>query len=181
MKYFVLSDIHGCITYVEKALEIFEKSDCDKLLLLGDLLYHGPRNPLVDEYNPVKVISLLNEYKDRIIAIRGNCDSEVDQMVLEFPMMSDYTQLVIDNTNIFVTHGHLFDENNLPKLNKGDVFINGHYHVPVAKEVNGIYLLNPGSIALPKEDSKRSYAILTSSSFEIYDLDNNIIKEITFK
>ncbi len=181
MKYFVLSDIHGCITYVEKALEIFDSSDCDKLLLLGDLLYHGPRNPLVDEYSPVKVISLLNKYKDRIIAIRGNCDSEVDQMVLDFPMMSDYTQIVIDNTNIFVTHGHLFDENNLPKLMKGDVFINGHYHVPVAKEVDGIYLLNPGSITLPKDDSKRSYGILTSKSFEIYDLDKNIVKEITFK
>ncbi len=180
MKYFVLSDIHGCITYLEKALDIFENSDCDKLLLLGDLLYHGPRNPLVDEYSPIKVIELLNKYSDKIIAVRGNCDSEVDQMVLEFPIMSDYTQLVLDGINVFVTHGHLFDENNLPKLKSGDVFINGHYHVPVAKQLNGIYLLNPGSITLPKENSKHSYAILSEKIFEIFDLENNLIKHMNF-
>ncbi len=181
MKYFVLSDIHGCVTYLEKALEIFDNSDCDRLMLLGDLLYHGPRNPLIDEYNPVKVITLLNKYSDKIIAVRGNCDSEVDQMVLNFPMMSDYTQIVLENTSIFATHGHLFDENNLPNLKKGDVFINGHYHVPVAKEINGVYLLNPGSITLPKEDSRRSFGILTSKYFRIYDLENEIVNEIDFK
>lgn len=181
MKYFVLSDVHGCLTYVKKALELFENSDCDKLLLLGDLLYHGPRNPLIDEYNPAKVAELLNDYSDKIIAIRGNCDSEVDQMVLNFPMMSDYTQLVMGDKYVFVTHGHLFDENNLPKLRKGDIFINGHYHVPVAKKENDIYLLNPGSVTLPKEESARSYGVLSSESFVIYDLNGDIVKDISFK
>ncbi len=179
MKYFVISDIHGCITYLEKALKTFDESDCDKLLLLGDLLYHGPRNPLIQEYNPAKVAELLNSYSDKIIAVRGNCDSEVDQMVLDFPMFSDYSLINIDNLSVFATHGHLYNEEELPK-SKVDAVIYGHFHIPLAKKVDDLYILNPGSITFPKENSKNSYGILTSKSFEIYDLDDNIVNCIEF-
>lgn len=181
MKYFVISDIHGCITYLEKAINIYKESDCNKILLLGDLLNHGPRNPMFDEYNPEKVSNLLNKYKKEIIAVRGNCDSEVDEMVLDFKMMNDYAYLVINKQEIYVTHGHL--ENNLNNLDLNDnvAYIHGHFHVPRAEKINNNYILNPGSITYPKDGYKHSFGILEEKSFKVYDLDKNIIKEIEFK
>ncbi|MGB6129398.1 MAG: phosphodiesterase [Psychrilyobacter sp.] len=178
MKIFVMSDIHGSIYYLEKALECFEKEEADYILILGDILYHGPRNPLPKDYNPKLVAEKLNLYKDKIIALRGNCDSEVDQMLLDFPIMSDFTNLFLGDKRIFASHGHLFTENKLP-ISKGDILISGHTHLPLAKKKD-IYIFNPGSITLPKEENPHSYGILTSSSWKIKDLDGQTFKSIIY-
>lgn len=181
MKIFVVSDIHGSLFYAKKAIEKFHEEKADMLLILGDVLYHGPRNPLTEDYNPAKVADLFNEYKDKIVAVRGNCDSEVDQMVLNFPMLGDYHILMMDGYKIFVTHGHLYNKNQMPSLNKGDCFIHGHFHLPMAEDLEGIHYLNPGSIALPKENNKPSYGIIENNQFIIKDLDFNIIKACQLK
>jgi hypothetical protein len=146
--------------------------------MLGDVLYHGPRNPLPKDYNPAKVADLLNAYKHKIMAVRGNCDSEVDQMVLNYPMMGDYHILMMSSYKIFITHGHLYNQNQMPELNKGDVFIHGHFHLPMADQLKDIYYLNPGSITLPKENNPNSYGIIENDIYMIKDLDGKIIKQI---
>lgn len=178
MKIFFISDIHGSLFFLEKALERYKEEGASYIVLLGDALYHGPRNPLPKDYNPQAVASLLNEYKDKIIAVRGNCDSEVDQMIIEYPMMSDYSIILCDNRRLFLTHGHIYNEDNMPSLSDNDVLIHGHTHLPVAKKHNGIYMLNPGSITLPKENYPNSYAILQDDIFQIKDLQGTVIKEI---
>lgn len=178
MKIFVISDIHGSIYYLEKALECFKREEADYILILGDILYHGPRNPLPTDYNPKSVAEKLNLYKDKIIATRGNCDSEVDQMLLEFPIMSDFTNLFLGDKRIFATHGHLFIEEKLP-IGEGDILISGHTHLPLA-EKKDIYIFNPGSITLPKGGNSNSYGVLTSSSWEVKDLDGKIFKSIEY-
>lgn len=178
MKIMFLSDIHGSIKYLKLAMEKFEQEKAHKLVLLGDLMYHGPRNSIPDEYDTKKVSELLNQYKNKITAVRGNCDSEVDQMLLEFPIMSDYMEILLENYKIFATHGHIYNKENMPILNKGDVFIHGHYHLPMAEKFEDIYYLNPGSITFPKQNTKNSYAILEDDKFLIKDLDNNVIKNI---
>ena len=177
MKLMFISDIHGSYKYAKKALEIYEEEKAEKLVILGDILYHGPRNDLPDGYDPKKVIKLLNSYKNKIIAVRGNCDAEVDQMVLEFPIRADYATIDIDNHHFFLTHGHLFDENNLPNLNRGDIFVYGHIHRQVAKNENGIYIINPSSISLPKEGNN-SYGIYNDNEFLIKEFDGRIVKSI---
>ena len=178
MKYFFASDIHGSAFYTKKILEKYKENAADKLILLGDLLYHGPRNDLPKDYSPKEVFVLLNEFKDDIIAVRGNCDSEVDQMVLEFPIQSDYCVGIFNDIYFFITHGHIYSEDRLPKLSKGSAFIYGHVHLPIAKNVDGIYILNPGSASLPKENNPNSYAILDNDIFSIYDFNGNVLKEI---
>lgn len=179
MKIMFISDIHGSYTYAKKALEMYELEKADKLVILGDILYHGPRNDLPDGYAPKKVIKLLNDYKNKIIAVRGNCDAEVDQMVLEFPIRADYATIDVDNHHFFLTHGHLFDENNLPNLNAGDIFVYGHIHKQVAKYQNGIYIINPSSISLPKEGNN-SYGIYESNEFLIKEFSGQVVKAIKF-
>lgn len=181
MKLFFLSDIHGSFYFVKEALKCFENEDADKLVILGDVLYHGPRNPLTKDYNPKEVAELLNKYKSKIIAVRGNCDSEVDQVVLDFPMMSDYNIILMEKYKIFLTHGHIFNVNKLPELNEGDIFINGHFHIPKAEKINGIYCLNPGSISLPRENYPESYGILEDNIFYIKSLSGEIINKIEIK
>lgn len=181
MKIFVISDIHGSIYYLKKSLELYEKERADYILILGDELYHGPRNPLPLEYNPKEVAEILNKYKDKIIAVRGNCDSEVDQMLLEYPIMGDYTTILLNNKRIFATHGHIYREDNLPNLQEGDIFIYGHTHLPVAYKVNEIYMLNPGSISLPKGGNKNSYGIFENNYFYVKSLEGEILKEIELK
>jgi putative phosphoesterase len=178
MKIFFISDIHGSLFFLEKALERYKEEGASYIVLLGDALYHGPRNPLPKGYNPQAVASLLNEYKDKIIAVRGNCDSEVDQMLIEYPMMSDYSTILYGNRRLFLTHGHIYNEDNIPSLSNNDVVIHGHTHLPVAEKHNGIYILNPGSVTLPKEDYPNSYAILEDDLFQIKDLQGTVIKEI---
>ncbi len=179
MKIMFLSDIHGSIKYLRKAIEKFEEEKADRLILLGDLMYHGPRNALPDEYDTKAVASLLNEYKEKILAVRGNCDSEVDQMLLEFPIMSDFCEMIYENRKIFATHGHLYNKEKMPFLNRGDIFIHGHFHVPMAEVFKEVYYLNPGSISIPKENSKNSYAILEGDCFRIMDLDGGVVKSIS--
>ncbi|QUI21710.1 phosphodiesterase [Vallitalea pronyensis] len=178
MKLMFVSDIHGSNYYADKAIEKFKEEKADYMVLLGDLLYHGPRNPLPKDYAPSKVLLLLNQYKDKIVAVRGNCDSEVDQMVLEFPMMSDYTIIFDGTRRIFATHGHGFNEGNMPPLQDGDMLIHGHTHIPVAKEVSGKYIMNPGSISLPKEDYPNSYGIWENNRFMVKDFDGHVIKSL---
>lgn len=180
MKLMFVSDIHGSYYYLNKALEAYYNEKPDKLILLGDLLYHGPRNDLPKEYAPKKVIPVLNDLKNTIIAVRGNCDAEVDQMVLDFPMMADYATIDVDGHHFFLSHGHLFNEENLPNLNEGDIFVYGHIHRPVAKCENGIYIINPSSISLPKE-GRNSYGIYEDDKFIIKEFDNTIVKEIIIK
>lgn len=178
MKIFFMSDIHGSLYYTKKALESFKKENADYIAILGDELYHGARNPLPEEYNTKEVTKLLNEYSDRIIAIRGNCDSEIDELVLDFPMMSTYSVILYGDRRLFLTHGHIYNEDNLPKLRKGDAFIYGHTHVPKAEKKDGIYIINPGSITFPKENNPNSYGILEENIFKIKDLNGSVIKEI---
>lgn len=180
MKLMFISDIHGSYTYAKKAINTYKDEKADRLIILGDILYHGPRNDLPEGYEPKQVISLLNEYKKDIIAVRGNCDAEVDQMVLDFPIRADYAMIDVDDHHFFLTHGHLFDEDNLPNLNKGDIFVYGHIHKPVAKETGGIYIINPSSISLPKEGNN-SYGIYENDQFEIKEFDQKVVKRIMFK
>ncbi|MCX7708686.1 MAG: phosphodiesterase [Clostridia bacterium] len=180
MKLFFVSDIHGSLHYLQKALENFKRENADYIVILGDELYHGARNPLPLDYNPKEVAQQLNEFADKIIAIRGNCDSEVDEMVLDFPLMSTYSTIFYEGRRLFLTHGHIYHGNNLPKLKDGDVFLYGHTHVPVAEKKGNIYIINPGSITFPKENSPNSYGILDGNHFRIKDLDGNLYKEVIF-
>ena len=178
MKIFFIADIHGSLYYTKKALENFIKEKADYIVILGDVLYHGARNPLPLEYNPKEVTSLLNEYADKIIAVRGNCDSEVDEMVLDFPMMATYSTVLYNERRLFLTHGHIYSEDNLPKLRQGDVFIYGHSHIPIAQKNGNIFIINPGSITFPKENNPNSYGVLEENIFKIKDLDANVFKSI---
>ena len=177
MKYMIASDIHGSAFYCRKLLEAFEASGANRLVLLGDILYHGPRNDLPKEYAPKEVLAMLKGCKDRIYCVRGNCDTEVDQMVLEFPVMADYALLVIDGITIYATHGHVYHENHLPPMQKGDVLLHGHTHVLRADQCGDITILNPGSVSIPKEGNPPTYAILEDGVFRILDFEGRVIKE----
>lgn len=182
MKYFIASDIHGSAYYCREVIEKFEKSGADRLILLGDLLYHGPRNDLPKEYAPKEVTAMLNALKTKIWAVRGNCEAEVDQMVLDFPVMADYAILVLNGHTIFATHGHLFNEEVLPPIGDGDVILHGHTHLLKAEklEKDGIhfYHLNPGSTSLPKGGNPNTYAMLDGDVFTIYDFDDQVVTSI---
>ncbi|AJA48580.1 phosphoesterase, MJ0936 family [Clostridium pasteurianum DSM 525 = ATCC 6013] len=179
-KLFFISDIHGSLYYLKKILEIYESEKADYIIILGDELYHGPRNPLPKDYNPKEVSQILNTYKDKIIAVRGNCDSEVDQMVLEYPVMDTYSIFLYNNRRLFLTHGHVYNRDKLPYLNSGDAIIYGHTHIPLAEKQNDIFVINPGSISMPKEGNPNSYGILDDDIFKVKDLEGNTIKEISF-
>ena len=181
MKWFIASDIHGSAYYCEKLLEAYKKEGADKMLLLGDVLYHGPRNDLPEDYAPKKVIVMLNELENEILCVRGNCEAEVDQMVLNFPVLADYAILTVGKKMIFATHGHVYNNNNLPPLHKGDILLHGHTHVPVCEEHETHVYMNPGSVSIPKEDSPHSYMILDGEKFEWKTLDGEVYKEYTFK
>ena len=178
MKLMFISDIHGSLYWLEKALEKAEEEKPHTLVLLGDFLYHGPRNPLPDGYDPQGVAARLNAYGRSLAAVRGNCDAEVDQMLLQFPMMGDYVLILHEGRKIYATHGHGFSIDHLPVLAAGDIFIQGHTHVPVADHKEGIYVLNPGSISLPKENNPNSYGVLENGEFIIKDFDGNVLKSI---
>ena len=173
----IASDIHGDASTAERLVEIYKASGAEKLLLLGDILYHGPRNDLPAGYAPKKVIELLNPLKNEILAVRGNCDTEVDQMVLSFPILADYAYLSLDGLRIFATHGHKFNTDSLPPLAKGDILLNGHTHVPVAIEFgeDNLYI-NPGSLSIPKESSPKSYILYENGVFSFRTLDGEEYK-----
>ena len=172
MKYLIASDIHGSAYWCTELLRSFENENADKLLLLGDLLYHGPRNNFPDEYSPKKVFEMLNAIKDKIVAVRGNCDSEVDQMVLEFPILADYALVSDQNRTLFLTHGHLFNKEVLPNLKTGDLLFNGHFHSPEQTQLqNGAFYLNCGSVALPKDGTPHSYVTYEDGVLTWVDLE----------
>lgn len=178
MKVLFASDIHGSAYYTEKILGRFEASGAEKLILLGDILYHGPRNDLPEGHAPKKVFAMLNGYAEKIIAVRGNCDAEIDQMVLDFPITADYCDLMLDGREFFLTHGHIYSPENMPKLKEGSAFVFGHIHLPVAEKKDGIVILNPGSAALPKDGNPNSYAEYEDGLFEIKTFDGEVIKSI---
>ena len=153
MKFVIASDIHGSAYWCRKLLELAEREQPEKLILLGDILYHGPRNDLPREYAPKQVIPMLEQWKDKILCVRGNCEAEVDQMVLPFPCMADYSEVLADGKRLFLTHGHHFGPDQLPNLPEGSLFLSGHTHVKMDEVRNGIRCLNPGSVSIPKDGS----------------------------
>lgn len=178
MKYMFASDVHGSAYFCRKMLEAYREEGAERLVLLGDLLYHGPRNDLPKEYDPKEVIAMLNDKKDEIYTVRGNCEAEVDQMVLEFPVLAEYCVLVIEGKTFFATHGHVYNTDHLPPLKKGDILIHGHTHVLKAENMGDYIWLNPGSVSIPKEGNPHTYAVLENGLFEIKDFDGNVVKSI---
>lgn len=176
MKWMIASDLHGSAYYCRKMLEAFEREGADRLFLLGDLLYHGPRNDLPREYAPKAVIPLLNGKKEKLLCVRGNCDAEVDQMVLEFPVLADYAVLPVGQRLIYATHGHIYHVKNLPPLAPGDVLLHGHTHVPAWTEFGqGNLYLNPGSVSIPKENSPHSYMTLEGNTMQWKELESSAV------
>ncbi len=171
----IASDIHGSSYYCEKMLKAWDREQADRLILLGDILYHGPRNDLPKDYAPKEVLALLNERKSSILCVRGNCDTEVDQMVLQFPILADYAILYVGNRMIYATHGHNFHKDALPPLQPGDILLHGHTHIPAWEPCgnNNLYL-NPGSVSIPKEGSAHGYIILSEDEILWKDLEGNI-------
>lgn len=177
MKWMIASDLHGSAYFGEKLVKRFKMEKADRLVLLGDLLYHGPRNDLPKGYAPKELIPMLNDLKNDIICIRGNCDSEVDQMVLEFPILSEYAVLALGEQVVYATHGHVYNEGRMMPLKIGDGFLYGHTHIPEIREKNGYLFLNPGSIALPKGGSPNSYMVYENGIFYLVSLEGTILKD----
>ena len=173
MKILIASDIHGDAICAKKLVEEFERTGADKLLLLGDVLYHGPRNDLPAGYAPKTVISILNPLKEKILCVRGNCDTEVDQMVLDFPILADYSFIAVDDLTVFATHGHNYNMNTAANLSANTILLHGHTHVPVAEPFgNGNVYINPGSTSIPKENSPKSYILYENRVFSFRRLDD---------
>ena len=179
MKYMIASDIHGSAYFCERMLEAYRREGADRLILLGDILYHGPRNDLPRDYAPKRVIELLGAVRDEVFCVRGNCDTEVDQMVLDFPILADYALLEMGGHTVFVTHGHKYNLASLPPLKAGDVLLHGHTHVPACIEQDGITYLNPGSVSIPKEGSANSYMVLEGGEFVAKSLAGDILFRFT--
>lgn len=190
MRYFVLSDIHGGSEELKQALRFFQIFNCDFLILLGDLLNHGPRNKLPASYDPMNVGNLLNQFKEKIISIRGNCDSEVDGMVFDFPCNAAYGYLVVSTSKgikkIFLTHGHLHkietkEQISRLGLNEGDIVLSGHTHVSgIFFKESGVININPGSISIPKGGTQKGFALISENAIELYDLDGNLLNSYKF-
>ena len=177
MKWMIASDIHGSAFYGRQLIEQYQKEKASRLILLGDILYHGPRNDLPQEYAPKTLIPLLNAMKEDILCVRGNCDTEVDQMVLEFPILADYAALDIGNQIIYATHGHVFNEGKLPPLHHGDILLCGHTHVPKCIEHENFIYMNPGSVSIPKENSPHGYMTVENGVFLWKDLNGKVYQE----
>lgn len=171
MRWMIASDLHGSAYYCKKMMEAFERERADRLLFLGDILYHGPRNDLPRDYAPKEVIRMMNSLRDRVLAVQGNCEAEVDQMVLEFPILASYAVLDLGGNIIYATHGHVWNIDNQPPLREGDILLYGHTHVPLCEEKNGILCLNPGSLSLPKGGSPHSYMMLGDGQFTWKELE----------
>lgn len=175
MKYLIISDIHGSTTALKRVLEYFDKWHCDNILLLGDILYHGPRNDLPEGYAPKEVAAILNNISDKILAVRGNCEAEVDQMVLNFPCMAEYAWVVDNGIRIFMTHGHHFNPDKLPPIGNIDVFMYGHTHLYQIEKKDNIMLYNPGSISIPKGGNVATFGLWNNGRLSIYNLDGEEI------
>lgn len=182
MKLLICSDIHGDADCTRAVLRKFAEEGAEKLLILGDLLYHGPRNDLPGRYAPKEVISLLNENRQSILAVRGNCDTEVDQMVLDFPILADYIFLNLDGLSIFATHGHKFNTEAPPPLREKEILLHGHTHIHTFTDFgNSNTYINPGSVTLPKAGNARTYMVYENKKFTLKDFDGNVIEEKSFE
>ena len=180
MKWMIASDLHGSAVYCRRMIEAFEREDADRLLLLGDLLYHGPRNDLPEGYAPKEVIPMLNGMKPKLLCVRGNCDAEVDQMVLDFPILADYAVLPVGQRLVYATHGHVHNLKNLPPLAPGDILLHGHTHIPAWTEFGEENLyLNPGSLSIPKDGSAHSYMTLEGETFCWKTLEGETYHELS--
>ena len=177
MKILVISDIHGSTYYANKINEIYDKENPDKIILLGDLYYHGPRNPLTKEYNPMEVAKILNSFKDKLICVKGNCDAEVDEMISEFEF-NEVVKLEISGKQFFFTHGHKYNINNIPE--NVDVLVYGHLHTGFIKKQNNVLCINSGSISLPKNNTPNSYLIINNSEIILKDVEENIIDSVKY-
>jgi len=181
MKLLISSDLHGDLNAAKAVISAFEKEAADRILLLGDILYHGPRNDLPDGYCPKAVIELLNANKNHIMAVRGNCDTEVDQMVLDFPILADYICLSLDGLTVFATHGHVHNTASHMPLCKGDILLHGHTHVLKCEEFgDGNFYLNPGSASIPKENNPKTYMVYENRTFTVKTFDGNTVLEKKF-
>lgn len=181
MRLMIASDIHGSSAYCGEMLAALDREHADRLLLLGDILYHGPRNDLPKGYAPKKVLKMLNERKDQILCVRGNCDTEVDQMVLDFPILADYCILYIGDHMVYATHGHNFNTSCPPPLQPGDILLHGHTHIPAWGSFgDGNLYLNPGSVSIPKENSANGYMMLTENEVLWKDLAGGIYHTLSF-
>ena len=179
MKLMFASDIHGSLPAAERVLDLFARSGSQWLVILGDVLNHGPRNALPEGYAPAEVAERLNSVAERIIAVRGNCDSEVDQMLLHFPLTAPWQQVLLEKSRLFLTHGHLFSPDNLPTLAAGDVLVYGHTHIPVAEKRGEIYHFNPGSVSIPKGGYPASYGMLDGNTLSVIALnDQQVIAQV---
>lgn len=175
MRVLFLSDIHGSFKFLSDVDALYSFNSFDKIILLGDLLYHGPRNPLPEGYDCMETAMLLNKYSHNILAVRGNCDSEVDQMVLDFNITSDFIEIALNGFDFFITHGHLYDSDSLPNRNF-DVFVHGHYHVPMLEKKELHTIINPSSVSLPKQ-GERSFGVLEGSIFKIINCYDEVVLE----
>lgn len=191
MKYFIISDIHGSATDCQKAIDQYYRMGCDMIICLGDILYHGPRNPIPEGYDSNTLCKILNPLASNIISCRGNCDCEVCEMVLDFPLMSDYNIIVDNGTKIFATHGHVYSQegidgqpivkgSKLPPKSGWDIFLYGHTHIPVLEyDKQHRIICNPGSVCLPKNGSCKSFAVYQDGNIALYDLNGNVIKSLS--
>lgn len=175
MKYIVASDIHGSAYFTEMLIKRIEEEKADKLILLGDIYNHGPRNPLPEKYNPMKVSELLNSIANQLIVIKGNCDSEVDTLISDFDFVEN-TVLSVNDKTLFLSHGHIYNCDNLPKT-KFDVIIYGHFHTGFIERKNGVIIANPGSISLPKNGTQESYLLIDNGKLILKDISGKVIKE----
>lgn len=176
MKLMIASDIHGSAYYCRKMLERYDEEKAEKLILLGDILYHGPRNDLPKEYDPKAVIAMLNERSQELLCVRGNCDAEVDQMVLKFPILAEYMILYLEGRMVFATHGHIHNGEHLPPLKKGDIILHGHTHVQAMDDCGGHVYLNPGSVSIPKNGNQNSYMVYEDGSFIIKNMEGEELR-----
>ena len=179
-KLLIASDIHGSLSAAQNVIDVFKREEADYLVYLGDLMYHGPRNTLQEDYNPSEVATLFNEISSKIIAVRGNCDSEVDQVLVKFPITAEYQNIPLGKGKLFATHGHIFDMGNIPKsVVVGDIFAFGHIHIPILEKTgDGITILNPGSTALPREGHPPTYAVIEDGKVQIKTFDGAIYRDM---
>ena len=172
MIWMIASDIHGSAVFCKMLLERFDAEGADRLILLGDLLYHGPRNDLPEGYDPKAVIAMLNGRAENLLCVRGNCEAEVDQMVLDFPVMAEYALLPVGRNIIYMTHGHHAGEKTPPPLKPGDILLCGHTHIPACNVYDGYVYMNPGSVSIPKDGTPRSYMLFDGQEFVWKKLDD---------
>lgn len=177
MRMMIASDIHGSAKYCRKLLESYEKEKAGRLLLLGDLLYHGPRNDLPEEYEPKQVIEMLNAYRDALFCVRGNCEAEVDQMVFRFPVLAEYALMPLGDRMVFITHGHVFNKEHLPPMKAGDILLHGHTHIPACEACGPYMYMNPGSVSIPKNGTPHSYMMMEGETFTWKTLDGAVFSQ----